>query len=943
FLAQELRGARLMVLATYRDVELGRQHPLSQTLGELAREGRSQRILLRGLSERDVARFIELTAGTGPPEALVAAVYQETEGNPFFVNEIVRLLVADGRLERPEEVKSWSVTIPQGVREVVGRRLDHLSEGCNRVLTVASVIGREFGLDALERVSDITGDRLLEVLEEAVAARVVNEVPRAVGRYSFTHALIRETLYEELTTNRRVGLHRQIGEVLEGLYEANPEPHLTELAHHFFQAAQGGDVDKAIDYATRAAERASDLLAYEEAVRHYELALQALELKGPDEGHRCELLLALGDAQRRAGETPAARETLQRAAGIARKLGAPEQLARAALGYPLGFGGVVPVGVVDEALIGLLEEALVGLEEGDSPLRARLLGRLSIELYFSESQERRESLSRQAVEMARRVADPVALLYALSGSYYALWGTTNVEERLAVAAEIVELGEQAGDIEMALTGHGWRLYCLMELGDIPAVDLEIEAYAQLAKERRQPLYLWTSTAYRGMRALLDGRFEEGERLAQEALAMGQGVQDPNVAQAFGVQIATLRREQGRFQEMEPAFKGFVAQFPATPAWRAGLAWLYSEVGREAEARAEFEHLAADDFADLPQDLNWLIAVTLLSEVCAFLGDARRSATLYGLLLPYAALSVMIGGIAVACYGSASRSLGLLAATMSRWEEAVQHFEDALEMNARTGARPWLAWTQHQYADMLLRRDAAGDREKALALLAQALETAEEIGMKTVLERCLVLKLELQGVSSTNTGASIDAVASLVYAEKPDLRSQAAPDGTVTILFSDIEGSTAKTEELGDQRWMEVLREHNAIIREQLAAHDGFEVKSEGDGFMLAFQSARKALKCAIETQKAFAKRAESSEVPILVRMGLHTGEMIKEGDDFFGKHVNLAARIAAQADGGEILVSSLLKELTASGGDIDFGEPRTVELKGLAGAQEMFPISWQSG
>ena len=158
----------------------------------------------------------------------------------------------------------------------------------------------------------------------------------------------------------------------------------------------------------------------------------------------------------------------------------------------------------------------------------------------------------------------------------------------------------------------------------------------------------------------------------------------------------------------------------------------------------------------------------------------------------------------------------------------------------------------------------------------------------------------------------------------------------------IEGSTAKTEKLGDQRWIEVLREHNAIVREQLAAHDGFEVKSEGDGFMLAFQSARKALQCAIETQKAFARRAESSDVPIQVRMGLHTGEMIKEGDDFFGKHVNLAARIAGQATGGEILVSSLLRELTASGGDIEFGDARQVELKGLTGVQEMFPVSWQT-
>ncbi|MDP2959021.1 MAG: AAA family ATPase, partial [Longimicrobiales bacterium] len=251
FLARELRGSRLLVLSTYRDVEVRRQHPLSQTLGELNREGLSQRILLRGLTARDVARFIEITAGIAPPSALVEAVFRETEGNPFFVNEIVRLLVADGRLEHPEQVKSWSVTIPQSVREVVGRRLDHLSDACNRVLTVASVIGREFALRVLERVSEVTGDRLVEALEEAVGARVIVEVPRVVGRYSFSHALIRETLYEELSTTRRVRLHRRIGEAIE---EIDPEGHLPQLAYHFCEAAPGGDIDKAVDYARRAGE-----------------------------------------------------------------------------------------------------------------------------------------------------------------------------------------------------------------------------------------------------------------------------------------------------------------------------------------------------------------------------------------------------------------------------------------------------------------------------------------------------------------------------------------------------------------------------------------------------------------------------------------------------------------------------------------------------------------
>jgi len=245
-------------------------------------------------------------------------------------------------------------------------------------------------------------------------------------------------------------------------------------------------------------------------------------------------------------------------------------------------------------------------------------------------------------------------------------------------------------------------------------------------------------------------------------------------------------------------------------------------------------------------------------------------------------------------------------------------------------------------------------------------------MVTLVERALALKLRAQGLSSTDVKTSIDAVAATVYADKPDLRPHAAPDGTVTIMFSDIEGSTALAERLGDRRFIELLREHNALVRERLKAHGGFEVKSEGDGFMLAFQSARRALQCAIDIQRAFAERNASLPAhpeplegraepqppahpstssaradrsvgvePIRVRIGLHTGEAIKEGDDFFGKHVNLAARVAGQAQGSEILVSSLLKELTESAGEFAFGDGRAVALKGISGKHRLFEVQWQ--
>jgi class 3 adenylate cyclase len=484
-----------------------------------------------------------------------------------------------------------------------------------------------------------------------------------------------------------------------------------------------------------------------------------------------------------------------------------------------------------------------------------------------------------------------------------------------------------------------RIIDLLELGEIARMDEELALCSRLADELRLPAALWIVALRRAMRALLDGRLEEGERLAQEALAVGQVGQAQNALLMFGGQLFTLRREQGRLQEIEGLFVSRVQQYPLLPAVRAALALIYSELGRETEARAQFEVLAADDFAAVPRDVNWAIASTLLAEVCCFLGDAERGAYLYDALLPHARRWVNVGAAATTT-GCISRSLGLLATTIGRWQEAEEHFQYALDDHISKAARVLVPTTRFQYAEMLLRRNGSGDREKALSLLQQTLAEAQEMGLKSLLERSLALKLKAQGISLSDLGSSIDAVASLVYTEKPNLKAHAAPDGTVTIMFSDIEGSTAMTDRLGDKAWMEVLREHNAIVRDKVKAHVGFEVKSEGDGFMVAFQSAGKALACASAIQRALVERNESAEEPVRVRMGLHTGEAIKEGEDFFGKNVILAARIASQATGGEIMVSGLLKALVDSAGDIRFGEGREVELKGLSGRHQIWPVVW---
>ena len=316
--------------------------------------------------------------------------------------------------------------------------------------------------------------------------------------------------------------------------------------------------------------------------------------------------------------------------------------------------------------------------------------------------------------MARRLADPRVLAAVLIFSLHAFQGQPeHITERLAYATEIVRLAEETGDREMALDAHGWVILLWPELGDIQALDVQLAAHTRLAQEMQHPT---TSTCQReqAMRALLEGRFAEGEQLAHRLWPLGSGCQAEGVDGTFGMQMFTLRREQGRLHELAPVVRHFVQQHGAASTWRPGLALIYSELGREREARAAFEQLAAHDFADLPQDSLWLTCVTYLAEVCAFLGDARRAATLYRLLLPYNGYTVVVGAADV-CYGAASRYLGMLAATMERWEDAAQHFEDALAMNTRMGARPWLAHTQHQYAVMLLARNQPGDRDKAMSL------------------------------------------------------------------------------------------------------------------------------------------------------------------------------------------------------------------------------------
>ena len=712
FLARELAETRILVLAGYRDTELARASALTLTLVALRRESVTRALPLAGLARDDVAHFIRLTTGIVTPESLVNAIHAQTEGNPLFLGEVVRLLEQEGRLTATGEGPSPRLGIPQGVREAISLRLGLLSEACYEILILASMLGREFRLDTLGRVSELSSNDILEDLDEALVSGLIAEVSGAPGRLRFSHALVRETLHGEMSTSRRVTLHARIGQALEDFYAGDTEAHLGELAYHFFESLPGGDVGRAIDYARRAGREAVRLLAYEEAARLYRMAIAALETTLlPRNETRCDLLLALGDAEARAGNMSDAKTAFLAASEIARRCRMPEALAQAAVGY----GGRIVWARAghDLRLVALLRDALAGLPPSDSVLRVRLLARLAGALRDEPSPEVRAALSAESVAMARRLDDPATLAYALDGRFAAILGPGNPEERLTIANEIVRLADSVDDRERAVQGRHYRLIALMELGDLQSVDAEVAAMALLADELRQPAQLWYVAATRANLALLTGRLDDAETLISRALELGRHAMNQDATLSSRLQLFLLRREQGRLDEIEETIRRSVQEYPARPIFRCALVLLLCDLGREDEARTALEHLAVGAFTDIPVDNEWLFCMSFLADASERLGSADHAGTLYDLLRPHAGRNA--SNADEISLGDVSRSLGNAAAVLGRWEDAVRHFEAALDANARMDARPWLARTRHDYARMLRARRGPRDIAHAESL------------------------------------------------------------------------------------------------------------------------------------------------------------------------------------------------------------------------------------
>jgi DNA-binding SARP family transcriptional activator/tetratricopeptide (TPR) repeat protein len=722
-LRQLVRGADdspILIVASFRDTE--RPDALMDILVQLRREHYYETIELRGLDEADTTELIGEFRSDQVPEHVNRALWEETKGNPFFLEEMVRHLGAS-QATAGGNGAPWPTELPEGIREVIGRRLATLSDRTSEVLTTAAVIGREFRIELLEALGSYDEDELDEVVEESVNAHVIAEVPGVYGRCSFTHSLIRQTLYDGLTATRRARLHLRVAEALERLEADAPEPPLAELAHHFCLAPPSRGATKAVEYAERAAELAKKQLAYEEAARLYETALVALEQAGADVQRRCELLLRCGDAQTKAGDSIAARATFRQAADAARALGSPQLLTLAALGY--GQAGQMAGGVVDETVVKLIEEALAAVGDSEPALRSRLLARLAMELSFSEQTERRAELSSEAVEIAREADDSSGLGFALVARHWSLWGPQNVQERLETSNAMLALAERSGDERLAMQGHRWRMMDLLELGDMDAVDIEIDAYMQIAARRRRLSDALYVHLYRAMRLLFAGDFEQAESEGNAAARVGDRIQDTNTGNATLLLSLMFRRERGGLERLEGPVRFYVERFGTIPGWRCVLAWLLAETGRPDEAREIIDSFAADNFRGLPLDGIWLGAVAYLAEAAAALGDPTHAAALHALLEPYADRNVAVGWASV-CTGSASRNLGLLADLLGRRDEAIERLEAALAMNEQMRARPWVVHTQIDLARVLAQSDA--DRERATELFEAALAEARALGM-----------------------------------------------------------------------------------------------------------------------------------------------------------------------------------------------------------------------
>jgi class 3 adenylate cyclase/tetratricopeptide (TPR) repeat protein len=722
--ARTVEQGALLVIVTYRDSDLTKDHPLTGVLADLWRSECTERIRLSGLGSDEVAELVAAAAGhelDADGLTLAGGLSTETGGNPFFVGEILRNLIESGAITFDETARRWSVdevamsNLPESVREVVEHRIDRLGDHGREVLTVAAVIGRSFDVELLAQLVEMSEARLLDQLEAAVQASLLRESTASVGRFDFEHALINHTLYQGLGRTRRARFHQRVAKAIEQLYGTDSDEHLGELALHWRLATPDGRL-KAAGYSLRAGQRVLDSLAPSEAAR---LFGDALDMLGPAAtAVRCEALIGLGEAQRQTGVS-AYRETLLEAAGIASELGDADLAARAALANNRGF--VSRTGLVDAERVGAIERA-IELDDPPQPARhALLLSLLAKELAFEPDRTRRRALGDEAIALARQASDPRTLATALESSCYSIWAPDTLATRSERARELSALVAQVGDLQVEFLARVRELSVAIELGDFGWADEALERAEAIAEQTRQPTQRWNASFLAASVLCMRGELEASERLAEQAFQLGQEAGHSDAATFYGGTIVQVRLVQGRGAEVIALIEGMVTENPGVPVWEAALAYTCCLIDRRPEAAEILGRAAAQHFEHLPYDQFRLVGLGLYADAAAQTRSVEAAAMLYELIEPHADQFIWAGAVS---YGHARMYTAMLAAMLGRHEHADADFAFACDFHHRHGVRAWEARSELGWAEALAER---GELDRAREHASRALELSRDYG------------------------------------------------------------------------------------------------------------------------------------------------------------------------------------------------------------------------
>ena len=728
-------AAKLGVIGIYIDTEVPPEHRQRSLLLDGRGEHAVETVHLKGLSREAVVELVGGAAGASPD--LVPQLFRLTDGNPLFLDELLRQIgysdsAGSGGGDAPVLP---NLAPPEAIRELVARRVSRLPEDVIYLLQAAAVAGPECEAGIVAEAAELTPDEGLDAFDRAEESRLLRRISEIGDRYAFSNALVRDAIYSELLRGRRVRYHHKIAVATERAHADTIDRYLNELAHHYYMGAALADADKAIDYCIAAGEQALRLLAFEDAVDHFGRSLEVAEkFGGRDQAARCDALLALAEAQNRAGVAVDADASFEEAAALARSLGDAERLATAALrAGPLSYIGVVGANAEQ---IELLEEARAVLPEEDSHLRAMVTARLGLVLVYATGVpgpgvlKRSLALNTDALAMARRLGDRPALGYALNARMHALWGIDPAPERLATGTELGEIAREVGDELLALHGHLWRVRELLAQGDVDAVHEEIDRFDGRDSGPTHPLTASFSCNVAAMMAFVEGDFARGEELGKRAVEVAEGFNDLAV-NFYGALMLWTWWQRTELAGMEGGFREVSARSPSDyPMVRAALSLICAEAGDVDRAMAELAALAAIGWEAVANDQSEGVALALAAAACWSIGApaAGHVARIYEQMRPYAGTAVVIRPPASACVGPADQYLGLLATATGDLALAEVHFEAALRLARRMHSPPFVAAAEVQLARTLRHRGRAGEEERVAHLLRSAEEAAVRMGL-----------------------------------------------------------------------------------------------------------------------------------------------------------------------------------------------------------------------